>query len=357
MSARDVPGWVDFLARAGQMAPSADNSQPWRFVWDGSDLSLHMHEERGKTGLGLEHPANLMAMGAVIENLQQAAVALGMPPEVLRVDATNATGCMARINWDGPDPVELPDPLPDLFRRHTNRGPFAGTPLTEEVISLLAPMQEGPARILVVTRPESRKRWAGLVRDASQIRFQTEDIHRWLAGSLRFTPAEIDRGDGLDVATLLLPPGAVWLLRLSLDWQRMTALNRFGGFRLFAFLEAAMLQQCGALVVVAGPVSGTAVEVAAGRLLERVWIALNGQGLAVHPYYVLPDQLFRLRAGRVASQFTHAVGRITEDVAELLGSRDETALMLLRVGSPKVVDPIRSRRLPVENNLTLLTSQ
>lgn len=357
MSVRDLPEWVDFLVRAGQRAPSADNSQPWRFVWDGGTLSLHMDEERGKAGLGLDHPANLMAMGAVIENLQQAAVALGMPTEVLSVDGTNAAGCMARITWEDPAPVQLPDPWPDLFRRHTNRGPFASTTLTEEVISQLTLMQEGPVRTLIVTRPELRKRWAGLVRDASKVRFQTEDIHRWLAGSLRFTPAEIDRGDGLDVATLLLPPGAGWLLRLSLDWQRMTTLNRFGAFRLFAFLEAAMLQQCGALVVVAGPVSGSAVEVAAGRLLERVWIALNVQGLAVHPYYVLPDQLFRLRAGRVAPHFTQAVGRITDDVAELLGSPEETALMLLRVGSPKVADPIRSRRLPVENNLTLLTSQ
>lgn len=354
----EVPEWVDFLLRAGRQAPSADNSQPWRFVWDGRVLSLHMEEEQGKTGLGREHPATLMAMGAVIENLSQAAAALGMPGDALQVHAGNAEGSMATIAWDGALRVpEGASPPLALFRRHTNRGAFSTAPLTHELVARLSSLSEGSLRTLVVNQREMMPRWGTLVREASEVRFQTEEIHRWLAGSLRFTPAEVERGEGMDVASLLLPPGGSSLLKLSLDWRRMRMLNTLGAFKLFAMLEAAMLKKCAALIAVAGPASEVGVEVGAGRLLERLWIALNEEGIAVHPYYVLPDQLYRLRAGRVAPQFQVPVGGIRERVAELLGSREDTVFMLLRVGLPEIADPIRSRRLPLEAKFALLDRQ
>lgn len=357
MSVEGTPDWVSYLVRAGLHAPSADNSQPWRFVWDGRTLDLFMHEERGKGGLGTDHPANLMALGAVIENLAQAASALGMPPEALQtVDATGA-GCMARVTWEQPRAEPLGALPAGVQQRHTNRGPFATTALDPGLLADVAALQEGPVRVAVVTDRQQRARWSGLLREASELRFQTEEIHRWLAGSLRFTPDEVARGDGLDVASLLLPPGGESLLRLSLDWQRMALLNRFGGCKLFALLEAAMLKNCAALVAVIGPPSGIGVEVAAGRLLQRVWIALNEAGVAVHPYFVLPDQLYRLRSGRVAPEFVDKVRRIEAGVGELLASRAETVLMLLRVGVPRVADPVRSRRLPLDRSFSVLVSQ
>ncbi|EXI64848.1 MAG: Nitroreductase family protein [Candidatus Accumulibacter adjunctus] len=356
MSLRGIPDWVDYLVRSGLHAPSADNSQPWRFVWDGHSLELFMHEERGKDGLGADHPANLMALGAVVENLSQAAGALGMPADALQTGDPTGTGCMARVVWDAAGLQPLGALPAGVQQRHTNRGPFATTALDPELLAAVAALQEAPVRVVIVTERQQRERWSALVRKASELRFQTEEIHRWLAGSLRFTPEEVARGDGLDVATLLLPPGGESLLRLSLDWRRMELLNRFGGCKLFAMLEAAMLKNCAALVVLTGPPAGFGVEVAAGRLLQRVWIALNEEGVAVHPYFVLPDQLYRLRRGRVAPEFVHEVRRIEAGVGELLASRNETVLMLLRVGVPRVADPARSRRLPLARSFSTLVS-
>jgi hypothetical protein len=346
MSTFGVPEWVRYLVRAGQQAPSADNSQPWRFVWDGKSLSVHLDPVRGGAGLGLDHPANLMAMGAVIENLAQAAEAVGLPAETLRVGHAGAHEPFATITWDGPMHLPSSEREAGLFGRHTNRGAFQKVPLDSTFATRLAAMTEGPLRTVLVSETEQKKRLAALLRGASEVRFQTEEIHRWLGASLRFAPEEVERGDGLDVATLLLPPGAIGLLKLSLDWRRMTVLNRLGAFKLFAFLEAAMLQQSAALLLVAGPSQGDGIEVGAGRLLERLWVTLNEQGLAVHPYYVLADQLFRLKAGLVSGRFVAQVTRIAHRVADFLGSADETIFMLLRVGIPKIANPIRSRRLP-----------
>jgi len=356
MVAENVPTWVSQLARCGCMAPSADNSQPWRFVWDGRLLALRLDSERGLSSFGAENPATLLAMGAVTENLAQAADAMGIPAEALKFGLGQADNTLAAVEWNGPvrddvDHLGLP-----LARRHTNRGPYETTPLDPALHKRIAAMAEGTARTLVVSGPDGKRRLAKLVRGSSEVRFQTEEIHRWLGASLRFTPEEVARGDGLDVATLLLPPGATSLLRFSLDWRRMEVLNWFGAYKLFAVLEAAMLNKSAALVAVVGSDGDPADALAAGRLLQRLWIALNEAGFAVHPYYVVSDQLYRLRSGLVAEGFRSAVGKIAQDVAEFLGSSEETIFMLLRVGRPTVKIPPLSRRLTLKDVLTIRES-
>lgn len=353
----DIPEWVKQLVIAGGQAPSADNSQPWRFVWNGENLSLHLDPVRAGAGLGLDHPANLMAMGAVIENLARAAKSLGFPPDILRLGSGSKDKPFATITWDGPAPNSTTETDPGLVGRHTNRGAFRKNPLTPALIARLAAMTEGGLRTVVVSEASQKKHLANWVREASEMRFQTEEIHRWLGASLRFTAEEVARGDGLDVATLLLPPGAGGLLKLSLDWRRMAILNRFGAFKLFAFLEAAMLQESAALLLVAGPMQGDNNELAAGRLFERLWITLNEECVAVHPYFVLADQLYRLRAGLVSQKFRAPVTKLASGVAKFLGSEDDTVYMLLRVGIPKINNPVRSRRLPAEDTFSVLNTQ
>lgn len=351
-----IPAWVKELVIAGAQAPSADNSQPWRFVWNGETLSLHMDPVRAGSGLGLDHPANLMAMGAAIENLAQTAKHLGFSANTLKLGTGKKDAPFATITWDGAPPGSATATNRGPLERQTNRGPFRKDPLSPALTAHLAALTEGGLRTVVVAESSQKKRLARWVREASEVRFQTEEIHRWLGGSLRFTPEEIARGDGLDVATLLLPPGAIGLLKLSLDWRRMALLNRFGAYKLFAFLEAAMLQESAALILVAGPQQGEGNELAAGRLLERLWITLNEEGIAVHPYFVLADQLHRFRAGLVSPQFHAPVSALANRVAEFLGAKTETVYMLLRVGTAKIDHPVRSRRLPMEDMLSILNT-
>jgi hypothetical protein len=339
------PEWVRLLVRAGCHAPSADNSQPWRFEWDGRTLTLRLDQQRGGSGLGLEHPANLMAMGAAVENLVQAAAAVGLPGSAVRLGLGRDGEPFATIASDGAVALSRNAAGLPLFRRHTNRGSYLSTALDPALSARLASMTEGDARAMVASGASERQCLVNLVKDASEVRFQTEEIHRWLGASLRFTREEVERGDGLDVATLMLPPGATGLLKFSLDWKRMALLNRLGAYKLFAVLEAAMLKQCGTILTIVGT-ADRGGAVAAGRLLERVWIALNEAGLAVHPYYVLSDQLYRLRADRVAGKLRPAVTALANRTAALLGSPEETIFMLLRVGLPRQVELVRSRRLP-----------
>ena len=44
--------------RAGLLAPSGDNCQPWRFVWDGRQLEIHFLPERAESLYDVNHSAS-----------------------------------------------------------------------------------------------------------------------------------------------------------------------------------------------------------------------------------------------------------------------------------------------------------
>lgn len=342
-----LSAWVNALARAGHSAPSADNSQTWRFVWDGKNLNVVFDTARGAGGLGRNHPVVQLAFGAVIENMVQAAVATGI--EVENWDFRYLT------REDGPFLV-IPTPMPGggaqqtpawIVNRHTQRGKYFRNRLPDEVVTELTGQIEGDARIQVYNDPKAIQELARLVRAASEIRFQTEEVHRWLGENLRFTAAEVDRGDGLDVETLALPPGGRYLLKFITDWRRMAVLNRLHAYKLLALVEGAQFKQCGGVVAVVGSDSGPAPWIVAGRLMERVWLLLNRKELSVHPYFVLPDLFYRLEASLVPVHLREKAREIVASTRDFLELQDQTLFMVLRVGRAKIA-PKRSKRLPLE---------
>ena len=344
-----LPEVVRFLAEAGRAAPSADNSQPWRFRW-GKTFDVCFRQATGEPELlPAEHPATQIALGAVIENLAQAAAAIGLPFDAAAVEAT-ADQPVARltVNTGAAVPHEAHS-LP-LFGRHTNRFPYASSPLPASLLQWASEQREGSARCLVREDRKDIRAVSRLVRQASEARFQTQEIHEWLGQSLRFTSGEVARGDGLDVATLHLPPGGRQMLRATRDWKRMRLFNRFGAYKGFARAEAAAVSKAPALLAIMAPdAPGSAI--AGGRLLERVWIELNRLGVAVQPYFVITDQLYRLQCRSVPARLIPLVERTKEALDAMLGSDNGRMLILLRVGRPKVQPP-RALRLPLWTILT-----
>ncbi len=335
-----LPSWLAYFTEAARLAPSADNSQPWRFIFDGEQLAVRFDPARGS--LGPTHPAVLLAFGALLENLIQAAQAAQLDPRAWEFPAFAETACLVRV--PAPDLPWTASELPAAIRaRCTNRAPFAKTPLPEELVAAMSAQREGEASVQVFCAREAIFQLAELVRRASELRFQTEEIHRWLASSLRFTEEEVAQGDGLDVETLALPPGGKALSRFLRPWERLAWLNRFGAYKLLARIEAAQFTRAGAAVAIVSSDPKGWLE--AGRLLERLWLELSLHQLAVQPYFVLSDQLWRLEAGKISAPLQEAAESLKRKCSAIFSQT--MPLMLLRVGQAKP-PARRSRRLPVQ---------
>lgn len=335
-----------FLVAAGSSAPSADNMQPWRFRLDADDLVLMYDTSRiGKVIFPVNHQATLITMGAVIENIHQACRHLGLnlafetgipdsaPFEFLRVRLPLRSGNIFSEN------------LPWLHR-HTNRLPFSKAPLPSSLKDFLSVQAEGQVKTQVISTSTAINNVARLVRLASQVRFQTREIHDWFSRSLRFSQEQVQSGNGLDVATFDLPPGGRALLKaITADWRYMSFFNQCGGYKFLAAVEAASIAKAGAIIAIVGP-GDSADALNAGRLMERIWVVLNVAGYGVQPYYVVSDQLTRLAQGSVPPKLQQKIRELEKEAASSFHFKGNDCLhMLLRVGLP-IRSPKRSLRLP-----------
>jgi len=347
------------LARAGHSAPSADNSQPNCFVWRGDSLQISYDAPRvaGRTFVP-DSPATLLSVGATLENLAQINqhYELGM-----RVDLTAASqpaGSPYATVTVARSPAEAaPGQVLPLFGRHTNRFPYQKKQsVPEEAKNAICALREDQTRLQLFDKREQVAVIARLAQRAAEIRFQSRDVHEMLAHSLRYTSSQIDSGDGMDVHTLHLPPGGSAFMRLTSSWGRMQLLNKLGAYKFMARVDSELLAQAPMIVAVTGA-TGPHGAINAGKFLCRTWTKLNEQGLAVHPYYVVADQMARLGEGLIPGALIPQAQDCQSEAKSLFAlGGDATLYMLLRVGFATREAP-RSRRLPLERVFMDVTGQ
>ena len=343
-----LPPEVAFLIEAAGSAPSADNSQPWCFDWDGSTLTARV---RRRGGFPADYHATTIALGAATENLVWAMQSLGLDASSWHLGAPDADGVFARGPVTGGG-VLIPSSTPLWKLRHTNRLPYRSE-IGSDISPELAACRVNQVRVKVIAGVGIRQA-ADWVRQASEVRFQTREVNEWFAASLRYGDSPEDLASGLHVDTLALPPGGVGLLKLMSDWGRMQWLNRMRAYKLFAAIEAANFQKAPLVVAIIGP-PDHAVAFDAGRCLQRVWLRVTELGLSAHPYYVVADLLNRLKSNSVPEQCVTQSLALQDRIRAEYG-HENTLHCLLRVGKP--VGEIQiSGRLPLNKIMCNVVSR
>lgn len=339
------------LVELAHTAPSADNSQPWKLTWDGSVLSVGYDSKRvtGKT-FPAGSSATLLSIGSVVEIIMKAVSDWQINHElVISETLPDSQGIYARISLDTGEEAKQTEITSDLIRhRHTNRLPYSQKKIPNHLSQELEAFEQNTARVSIFCAPDKIKKIGHLVREASEVRFQTEEVHRWLDRSLRFSTKSAAQGDGMDVSTLGLPPGGKLFLALIRKWSRMYWLNKIGIYKLVSIIDAAPIYRATAILAVNATAGSAESTLDAGRLMTRAWIHLNAAGLSAHPYYVIPDQIDRLRKNGVPTKLRPQAEKIETQYNELCDiEKSETVHMLLRIGYPKR-QPRLSQRLQLD---------
>lgn len=344
-----LPSEIVFLIEAVRSAPSADNSQPWCFDWDGNYLTVRVH---GRGGFPTDCHATRLALGAASENLFRAMQFLGLDVSSWYFGLPENDGIFARGPVSSQTNAIEPCITPLWKLRHTNRLPYY-LEIDQHISQQLSSCRVDRVGVDVLMGENLRKAsvW---VKQASEIRFQTRELHNWFVSSLRYGISTEDVSDGLHVNTLALPPGGVWLLKLISNWSNMQWLNRMRAYKFFAAIEAANFRKTPLIVAITGPSNKDSVF-NAGRCLQQVWLKVTELGLAAHPYYVVSDLLNRLTSGGVPTQCVVQALDLQDQIRMSLGP-DVTLHCLLRVGIP--ISNIQfSGRIPVNNLMCNTTNK
>jgi hypothetical protein len=346
-----IKSLLDCVVSAAQRAPSADNAQPWKLTWNGAKLSIYYDEKRVKNlTFPLDYPATILTMGALLENIFQLVAHLNQSVQYQASQSiSNSDTPFYEIEIsNSTQKFSLDEEAIPLFQRHTNRFPYKSDKIPAEILNHLNQYANSSVKVVTYTESDSIFEISKLIKRASELRFRIPEVHEWLGSSLRFKNSP-SQNDGLDVNTLNLPPGGNILLKIIRKWSRMKFLNYFGFYKILSAIEADSMRSTPAVVAV---VSGSKFSdiLASGQVMNRIWIYLNSQGIAVQPYYVISDQMHRTNSGLIPLELSGEAGLFAKDANQFFKLLPgESIQMLFRVGYPKK-NPIRSKRLPINWN-------
>jgi hypothetical protein len=312
---RDTDGNLRPL-RSAILAASPHNTQPWSFV--ASDDGITVYADRSRH-LGTFDPFRRemhLGLGCAIENLVHAAEATGMTTEVVPESGTLNVSpgpnqvLAARIVVAAGHPGRE-GLLRSISKRHTNRGPYREEPVPPERLRQLAELATGPdLRLLLVSEDGARRELGAIIVDATErIVADPEmsvDNHRWIRTGRREILAHRD-GLTLDtfgahrlvtVAGKMLPdPGPGMLNRLWLNATREVHTATAPVFGVILVRDRLDMAQA----------------IAAGRLWQRLHLAVTAAGLAAQPLNQPVEMMDRHRMLGRQDEFGPAFARLAGD--------------------------------------------
>jgi nitroreductase len=181
--------------RLATAAPSLHNSQPWLFRIGPSAVDVYADRNRRLPVLDPAGREQLISVGAALFTLRLAMRRAGYRPQTDLFPEPDEPLLVARVTPVGAEPPNaaseaLAEAVP---HRHTNRWPFAHTPVPQEALEHLRDAARREGTVLTVANPSSREAILELARTADDwLRGRPgyrEELARWTGGR--------DRRDGV----------------------------------------------------------------------------------------------------------------------------------------------------------------
>lgn len=345
------------ILELARWAPSGDNTQPWRFEPLGPDaVRVHARSSAEHGVYDLEGRANRLAIGALLETMHLAA---GLAARRMRAaPAPDAAGATAwDVRFEMSDEVAA-DPLArGIERRSVQRRRMSTRPLSPtQKARLAAALPQGYA-ILWYEGARARWRMARLAYANARIRLTIPEAyavhHRVIDWGCRYSTERIpEQALGVDRYSARFMR---WALH---SWDRIRFLNRWCLGHVLPRLQMDLLPGyfCGAHFALLAPATPAcaADEIAAGRALQRFWLAITDLGWELQPQMtpVLFSQY--VRRGRRFTTDAAAIGlagRLNDELVDLVAPHDIERLFFLgRVGAGPAA-AARSLRRPLHDLL------
>ncbi len=281
VSIASLPAHIERILDAAHLAPSHDNTQPWRFVVAGETISFLVDAERDRVPAGSGMVSTREARIAVGAAVECALLRAGRMGALVRFD-TPAAGALVTLTITAPK--RIPEPDKALLRRSTNRRAYDGRPIDDATFTWLGDAT-GP---LDATRTywfgRERVRTLGpLVEEGEELAYAQPAGREASLRAIRFDARDREEvTHGVSMGSLELTPAE----RTTLDSLRHLPPDRLaasGAFKKMGARGRRLMESASGVCVVAVKGDDPASDVAVGRAMQRAWLALTRKGLAAHP--------------------------------------------------------------------------
>ncbi len=327
---------------AANLAPSADNSTPWRYQVDDSSLSI-LPNGAATTELTRQR-LDWISLGCALESARIRLSRFQLDADIELAEPSGRAS--ARISWTRQRAASL-DPLDAwLEARHSNRSLiFKGPAMAlSQKESFESDCGQVPGSAMTwLDAPERRRAAVSLMQAAEQRRFAQRELHEELYSAIRFDVGwqqSCESGIAPGALGVLLPER--FGFKALRHWPMQRFANLLGVHRVLGLRSAGLPGRWTPHLLAVGATTDHFHDcVAAGRLLQRLWtraamVGMAAQVMAASPLYALPGATWI--DGNLQRQLAAGWRQLCEPT---------TPLVVLRIGHAEA-PLIRTQRAPAQ---------
>ena len=337
------------LCKAGGMAPSGGNVQPWKVLAHSSSLTLSLHPKRTGGFLDIEHYASKFSLGSFIENVSLTSTELGLAHKIVIEDRDDS---IATIQYLQRLDVLEKDPLyQQIPNRHTNRQLHHGDCFPDETVDeLRTSIQKWPfARLTALSDKQQKKNTASILGKGDALRIKHDPMFFDMMSEIRWDQEEAIRSrDGVAISTLELPKQAILMLQLL---HKYSWLRKFIPSPAFEKISTPSVMESSHMCVLSlRHELSTENLINAGRAVQRLWLKATEMGVSFQPMTALPFMLIRTLLFSGSGFNTAENDKLTMLGQQLTAlyslDKDEFPLFIFRIARPVAPASDIALRLP-----------
>lgn len=276
------------IIEAAILAPSGGNSQPWKWVLKNNTLLLFYDFDAEPTFLGYGNTATILSLGASMENAVLQAKKMNLDSKVVVYPDKNIKQLVAMVNF-------FPESKTDEFQlklancigfRHTNRN-IVQRPVIEnqKLQELIKVANSEPGAVLKIFSSEQELNdIAEIIGETEIVRLLEKEGQSDFADEIGWTKLENEkRRDGVDIRTVDLTNSEVAGLKMAVNAEVIELIKKWKGGGAFKKLTKKTVDSSAAVGILSMEGNTLTDYFNGGRVLERIWLAANVNGLAFQP--------------------------------------------------------------------------
>lgn len=270
------------ILRDACRAPSADNTQPWRFVVESNTIRVINTGDQVESIFNYRQMVNHASLGTCLENLSISAQSHGFHVDLkLFPDPTDQLRVAeARLVPEAAAHHELAG---YIEKRASNRKKYHPKEIESEKLSELVACAGSTEKVVFVSNKEEVKNLARIVSAGEKLALENKSIHDFLFQHVTWTKEEDAKKHGFLIDTFEFAPPQKALFKLFRNWAVLRFFVPFGFPDFVAKDMAKVYSTSGAFGIIVTPDNSSASYVRAGMLFERIWLTATKLGLALQP--------------------------------------------------------------------------
>ena len=292
------PELIRFVVAYGILAPSAGNSQPWKFTYAHDELWVIHDKQRSKNLLDGDHCAAYIALGAAIKNIAIAAAQRGYQTQIKPFPQsgqrfqTAQHETVASLSFSADEQAvnsELAALFPLLSQRVTNRKLSKRIALpTDQLTDLAVIAANYGCQLQFLTDEVELAKLGDILGESDRLRILCADLHAELMAEIRWTPeATQQTQDGLDITSLELTTSQAAVLKLLARPDVPGLLRTLQAGNALTAIARNAVNAASAIGLISVVGESPTDMLRGGQAIEHVWLKANELGLAWHPMTAL----------------------------------------------------------------------